>query len=279
MPLAVERMFYIDIEGVKLRGFIDRVDKLTGGGLSIVDYKTNQNLFTIADVKRDLQLTLYQLAAQETWNLPVERLTLYHLRTNTPCSCEARSGDQLEAARHTVLDVAENIVRGNFPATENQYCPCDFAEHCPYYRHQYSGVTSAVGHQEMLPGLVMTEAVEKYVSLQAEMKGLKAQLEEIRQEIIAYCQAEGLSRVFGEEHAITCKPQEKAVFDENGAREILEPEGLWDRVLRFDPAALKELLDDESLPSALRARLEGIRQVVTGSPRLWVRRIGGDEEE
>ncbi|TET66559.1 MAG: PD-(D/E)XK nuclease family protein, partial [Dehalococcoidia bacterium] len=46
MPLAVERMFYIDIEGVKLRGFIDRVDKLESGGLSIVDYKTSQALFT-----------------------------------------------------------------------------------------------------------------------------------------------------------------------------------------------------------------------------------------
>ncbi len=42
IPVAVERMFYIDIEGVKLRGFLDRVDKLESGGLSIVDYKSNQ---------------------------------------------------------------------------------------------------------------------------------------------------------------------------------------------------------------------------------------------
>ena len=28
MPVAVEKMFYIDIEGVKLRGYIDRIDKL-----------------------------------------------------------------------------------------------------------------------------------------------------------------------------------------------------------------------------------------------------------
>ena len=70
--VAVERMFYIDIEGVKLRGFIDRIDKLDSGGLSIVDYKTSQKLFTRDDLENDLQLTLYQLAIEKMWLLPVE---------------------------------------------------------------------------------------------------------------------------------------------------------------------------------------------------------------
>ena len=134
IPVAVERMFYIDIEGVKLRGVLDRVDRLESDGLSIVDYKSNQRLFTQDDLKEDLQLTLYQLAAEQTWHLPVKRLTLYHLRSNTPCSCAARDDVQLEKARQLVLKVAKSITEGSFPATEHQYCPCDFAEHCPYYR-------------------------------------------------------------------------------------------------------------------------------------------------
>ena len=60
MPIAVERLFHIDIEGVKLTGYIDRVDKLDSGRLSIVDYKTNKELFTTEDLEKDLQLTLYQ---------------------------------------------------------------------------------------------------------------------------------------------------------------------------------------------------------------------------
>jgi len=127
MPVAVERIFYIDIEGVKLRGFLDRVDKLESGGLSIVDYKSNQELFTQDDLEKNLQLTLYQLAAEQTWHLPVERLTLYHLRSNTPCSCAARDETRLKKARHLVLAVAKNITEEKFPAIESQYCPCDFA--------------------------------------------------------------------------------------------------------------------------------------------------------
>ena len=106
LPVAVERMFYIDIDGIKLRGFIDRVDKLESGGLSIVDYKTNKELFSADYVEEDLQLTLYQLAAVQTWRLPVERLTLYHLRSNTACSCPPRDEARLEQARQLVLEVA-----------------------------------------------------------------------------------------------------------------------------------------------------------------------------
>tara|TARA_B100001971_G_C18092776_1_gene484426 strand:+ start:116 stop:874 length:759 start_codon:yes stop_codon:yes gene_type:complete len=148
LPVAIERMFYVDIDGIKLKGFIDRIDKLDSGGLSVVDYKTNKKLFTKADLENDLQLTLYQLAVEKMWFLPVEKLTLYHLRSNTTCSCAARSEEQLEAASRLVLEVAENISQNSFPATENQYCPCDFPEYCPYYIHKYSGIASELQESE-----------------------------------------------------------------------------------------------------------------------------------
>ncbi len=94
IPIALERRFYLDIQGIKLMGFIDRVDKLESGGLSIVDYKTNQELFTNDYVDSNLQLTIYQMAAEQTWRLPVEKLTLYHLRTNTPCATLPRNKEQ-----------------------------------------------------------------------------------------------------------------------------------------------------------------------------------------
>lgn len=277
MPLAVERMFYIDIEGVKLRGYIDRVDKLEGGGLSIVDYKTNQELFTTEDLGKNLQLTLYQLAVGQIWQLPVERLTLYHLRSNTPCSCGPRGESQLEAARQLVLEVAENINRERFPAVENQYCPCDFPEHCPYYRQQYMVTEPELTRQGVLPGLIAAEAVEDYVSLQAQIKELESQLKEVRQMIIDFCQTEGLNRVFGREHAITYKLLEKAGFKEDEIRALLEPKGLWGRVLSFDPAKLKQLLDDEEIAEDIRDKIKALRQVTAASPRLWVRRLIEEE--
>jgi len=273
MPVAVERIFYIDIEGVKLRGFFDRVDKLNSGRLSVVDYKTNQGLFTQDDLEKNLQLTLYQLAAEQTWHLPVERLTLYHLRSNTPCSCVARDETRLEEARHLVLAVAKNVAEGEFPATENQYCPCDFAEHCPYYRQRIEPPKET----DILRGMAVDEAVEHYVSLQGQIKELESQLEEIKQMITNFCQAEGLNRVYGREHAITYKLVEKAGFSEDEVRALLEPEGLWHRVLSLDQSRLKQLISDEAVAEDIRRKLEALRQVISSSPRLWVRRLIEEE--
>ena len=273
MPVAVERVFYVDIEGVKLRGFFDRVDKSESGGLSIVDYKTNRELFTQDDLEKNLQLTLYQLAAEQTWHLPVERLTLYHLRSNTPCSCAARDEARLGEARRLVLAVAKNIAEGKFPATENQYCPCDFAEHCPYYRQEITPLKAT----DTLQGMAVDEAVEHYVSLQSQIKELESQLEEIKQMITNFCQAEGLNRVYGREHAITYRLVDKAGFSEGEVRALLEPEGLWHRVLSLDQSRLKQLITDEAIAKDIRHKLEALRQVISSSPRLWVRRLIEEE--
>ena len=269
VPVAVERRFYMDIEGVKLRGLIDRVDKLDSGGLSIVDYKTNQELFTRDDLETNLQLTLYQLAAEQTWQLPVDRLTLYHLRSNTPCSCASRSEAQLEEAKELVLEVAENITAKRFPAIENQYCPCDFAEHCPYYRQK---IAPELKETDILREMAVDEAVEQYVSLQSQIKQLQLQLDDIKQMVIDFCQAEGLNRVYGREHAITCKLVEKTGFSEDEVRALLEPEGLWNKVLSLDQAKLRQLVTDDAVAGDIRHKLEALRQVISTYPQLWARR-------
>ena len=278
LPIALERGFTIDIEGVKLRGFIDRVDKLDSGGLSVIDYKTNKDLFTADYLAEDLQLTIYQMAAEQTWNLPVEKLTLYHLRSNTPCQCPPRARTQLDETRRLILEVAENISRGNFPAVEGQFCPCDFPEHCPYYRHQYLTLTPEAPKQEVLPGIAAIDAAERYAALQAQIKELQAQLDETREMIIQYCQKEGLNRVFANTCEVTYKVTERTGFSEEEVKALLEPEGLWAKVLGFDPALVKLLLSDETVPREINDKLEGLRRITTSYPQLWVKRHSGEEE-
>jgi putative RecB family exonuclease len=271
MPVAVEWMFNIDIEGVKLRGFIDRVDKL-GNGLTIVDYKTDRGLFTRADLEKNLQLTLYQLAVEQSWHLPVERLTLYHFRSNTPCSCPPRNEAQLEAAKSLVLAVAKGIAEERFPAIESEHCPCDFADHCPYYQQQ-----AMPGDTEVGGGMPVAEAVERYISLQSQIKELQLQFDEIKQTIIDFCQAEGLNRVYGRENAITYKLVEKTGFSEDEVRALLEPMGLWNRVLGLDQSKLRQLITDETVAEEVRRKLEALKQVISTYPQLWGRKLAEEE--
>ncbi|MFC1898976.1 RecB family exonuclease [Chloroflexota bacterium] len=275
LPVAIEKSFYVDINGIKVRGFIDRVDKLESGGLSIVDYKSNQGLFTRENLEDNLQLTLYQMAAEQTWHLPVEKLTLYHLRSNTPCGCDARDKKVIDDARCLVLEVAESIMKGEFPATEHQYCPCDFASHCPYYQQQLEPAKELNIPQK----ITVNEAVERYASLQEQIKELEAQLGKMKQLIIDFCQEEGLNRVYGDRHALTYKLMDRTGFNEDEVRTLLEPEGLWQKVLSLDQSRLKQLITDEATAGVIKLKLETLRQVISTSPRLWVKKINEEEQD
>jgi putative RecB family exonuclease len=278
LPIALERRFNLDIEGVKLMGFIDRVDKLDSGGLSIIDYKTSQELFTTDYLENDLQLTIYQMAAEQTWDLPVEKLTLYHLRSNTACTCPPRDKKRIDLTRQLVLDVAENISRGNFPATEHEFCPCDFPEHCPYYRHQYIKTEARPDRQEPLPGIAAADAVDKYAEIKSQINELEAELEEIKQSIINYCQSAGLNRVYGSEHDITYKLTERTGFNGDEVRAVLEPEGLWEKVLGFDQSLVKKLMEDRSTPAEIKKKLEALKSITSSYPQLRLRKTIDEEE-
>ena len=132
-PLATESRFLVEIGGVPLLGFIDRVDLSPQGGLVIMDYKSSQNPPSMREVQSDLQLSLYQMACQRTWLLPVEALAIYHLRTNKTVGSEPRSAAQLRETEATVREVVHAIARGAFPARRSHFCPCDYPEFCPYF--------------------------------------------------------------------------------------------------------------------------------------------------
>jgi hypothetical protein len=124
---------------------------------------------------------------------------------------------------------------------------------------------------DILRGVAVDEVIEQYVSLQSQIKELESQLEEIKQIIINFCQAEELNRVYGREHAITYKLVDKAGYSEDEVRALLEPEGLWHQVLSLNQSRLKQLITDEAVAKDVRDKLEALRQVISASPRLWVR--------
>lgn len=279
IPLATERIFMVDIQGVKLRGYIDRIDKLETGGLAIIDYKSNQELFTKDYVENSLQLTLYQLACEQMWDMPIETLILYHLRSNTSVSSRPRSRDQLDDTSHLVISVAENIATERFPATENQYCPCDFPEYCPYYKHKYGEAIPESAKPEQLRNIAIDDVIERYAALQDEQKIIEKEFADLKDLIVRYCEVGGINRVFGPEHSITYRVIQRTGYDEEKIKSLLEPAGLWDRVLRFEPAKVAEILKSDDVPQEIKERISTLAEVVSSYPRLWLKEFKEDRKE
>ncbi|MCF7634953.1 MAG: hypothetical protein LLF82_000419 [Dehalococcoides mccartyi] len=274
MPLAVEHQYTVNLDGVKLTGKIDRVDKLPSGELCIIDYKSNKDLFSAEYVQNNLQLSLYQLAVEQIWFLPVGELCLYHLRSNTAMRCPARSKEVIADARNLVLEVAEKIEKAIFPACENSFCPCDFAHLCPLYRHKYAPPPQL----PQAPPVDISHAVEEYVELQSRKGEIEARIDTLKEAIIEYCRANSLGRVFGSEHALSYKEVLRTAYNNKAVRDLLEPLGLWNQVSSLDKTLLEEYLETDACGQALKKRILALKEVISSSPRLYVKQVSKDQD-
>ena len=131
--LATEKWFTLDIKGIPFRGYIDKVDISSTGGLIILDYKSGKKAISKNDVEVNLQLSMYQLGARGIWLLPVEKLSLYHLRSNTTVEVDARDDSTLIEAEKTVVTVSQAIQSREFEPKLNSSCPCDYSVSCPLF--------------------------------------------------------------------------------------------------------------------------------------------------
>jgi len=138
-PLVVEYSFNVNLDGIILTGIIDRVDKLPSENLEIIDYKSGKSFPSENELSKDLQLSLYHIAAEKTWKTIPKKLTFYHLRSNTPISTK-RNPEQIKNAVDLVFDVANEINNGNFKPKVGRFCPCDFPQHCPHFSKEIKEV-------------------------------------------------------------------------------------------------------------------------------------------
>ena len=76
--MFLEKSFNVKIGGHTLKGSIDRIDRLNGNEIEIIDYKTGSAKEKVeADQKR--QLILYKIVAEEVFGLKATKLSFYYL--------------------------------------------------------------------------------------------------------------------------------------------------------------------------------------------------------
>jgi ATP-dependent DNA helicase UvrD/PcrA len=129
--LYQEKYFELALEpNVIVSGRMDQINRLAGGEVEIVDYKTGRPR-AARDAAASLQLGLYALAAREILDLEPARLVFYNLATNEPIAA-TRSEEALARARQTVAEVADQIHARQFPPRPGYYCRnCEFRPICP----------------------------------------------------------------------------------------------------------------------------------------------------
>jgi len=143
--IAQEKTFDLPMDNnVVLTGRMDQVNRIGPGEEEIVDYKTGRPR-NEDKARKDVQLSVYALAAREVFDWNPARLTLHFLQTNHPVSA-TRDDKQLKKVRAEIQEAAADIRAGEFPAKPGFACKfCDYESICP--AREQGAAASASGEE------------------------------------------------------------------------------------------------------------------------------------
>jgi DNA helicase-2/ATP-dependent DNA helicase PcrA len=112
-------------------GRVDRVDRLPDGSYELIDYKTGRPK-TRAQLKEDVQLSLYAVGAREAWDLDASSQAYLYVLDDEKVPVERDDADR-DWITETVMEVADGILAQGFEPTPSYAAcsTCDFRIICP----------------------------------------------------------------------------------------------------------------------------------------------------
>ena len=234
--IDLETRFNLDIEDITLSGIIDRIDKLEDGSFEIIDYKTSKKLPSQQDIDNDFQLSIYNMAVNDRWpklDQPI-KLSLYYLKHGIKLS-SFRTPEQIAQTKQIILDIIEEIKKGNFVPTPNALCDwCGYQKECPMFQHKFK--------KEEKEDIDIKAVLKEYYELKSADKKNKQRVAELQKMINEYCDSENIERVFGDGIYITRTAQQRFSYDLLKVKNVLEPLNKWDEVISIDSVKLKNVL-------------------------------------
>lgn len=137
---VAETSFRIELEGHRITGRIDRVDKI-GKNLVISDYKTSKSVVTWEEARESLQLAIYYQAARSDPKLsslgdPVSMQLVY---PNAPLARDeiqkrCQTPEQAEVALQRLPGLMEEVLAEDFRPNPEANCRwCKFKPLCPLW--------------------------------------------------------------------------------------------------------------------------------------------------
>lgn len=140
--LGVELPFELYLaNGVPVKGFIDRIDEISDDEIEIIDYKTGKFSLSENDLRRDIQLGLYELVVRLLFpQYKKVKLTLNYLRYDKVSIYKTDEERQKLEAYLAVMydkisDSLSNPTKETMPAKVNTFCSfCEFKSKCPEFQ-------------------------------------------------------------------------------------------------------------------------------------------------
>ena len=136
-PAAREQLVEVVIDGLRLRGYVDRLDENADGDLRVVDYKTGATPREAFEAKALFQMKFYALVLWRTRGVVPRQLRLMYL-ADTDTLSYAPDAEELVRFERTLKAIWAAIERasetGDFRPSPSRLCEwCDHQVRCPAF--------------------------------------------------------------------------------------------------------------------------------------------------
>jgi putative RecB family exonuclease len=136
-PAAREEFIEVVVDGLRLRGYVDRLDISPAGDIRVVDYKTGATPREAFEAKALFQMKFYALVLWRTRGVVPRQLRLMYL-SDTDTLTYAPDADELVRFERTVMAIWAAIQRamqtGDFRPSPSRLCDwCDHKALCPAF--------------------------------------------------------------------------------------------------------------------------------------------------
>ncbi|HEY8301215.1 MAG TPA: RecB family exonuclease [Jatrophihabitans sp.] len=149
-PAARELLVEVVVDGLRLRGYVDRIDENADGDLRVVDYKTGATPREAFEAKALFQMKFYALVLWRTRGIVPRQLRLMYL-ADTDTLSYAPDAEELVRFERTVLAIWSAIEQatrsGDFRPSPGRLCEwCDHQVRCPAFGGTPPPFPSDFGH-------------------------------------------------------------------------------------------------------------------------------------
>jgi putative RecB family exonuclease len=136
-PESREELIEVVVDGLRLRGYVDRLDVTPAGDIRVVDYKTGSTPREAFEAKALFQMKFYALVLWRTRGVVPRQLRLMYL-SDTDTLSYTPEADELMRFERTVLAIWAAIQRamqtGDFRPNPSRLCDwCDHKALCPEF--------------------------------------------------------------------------------------------------------------------------------------------------
>lgn len=267
--IATEKRIMIDLDGsgkYKICGFIDRlVYNEKEKCYEIHDYKTNKTLKEQSDLEQDRQLALYSIAIKQMYPDANKISLIWHFLAFDKEFTVYKTDKQLEDLKKYIIELIQTIEKTkDFKAVESSLCSwCEFQSICPRFKHFHELKQMPINKYLKEEGV---QLVNKYAELNKKkkefMEQFEAEMELIKEAVIAYAKKKGIDVLFGSDNKLSVKFSKKFRFPAKNTKERKELDKFiigikkWNEVSTLDVYALERIMEGEEWPKAMLDELK-----------------------